>query len=158
MLLSELFDGACNKVTNLIVEREQLVKQHNVLAMAYAATQKALAKNQAEMDKNHDDTRSAIKDRDMLAEALKVAPENKTAADVEAEEMRAKRQAVFLQMRQIPNVWIKPFGVATLTGLDVEEVCSILRRASKIEGVPLEHNGERGIGSMYRWVGEPITK
>lgn len=157
MSLSEQFEGACGKVAGLVAARTDLVKRHEALNTALVELQDSLAKSQAALDKNTDDTRTAIRERDMLAEALRVTPEN-VEVDTEAEEMRRKRQAVFLQMRQIPNTWIKPFGVAALTGLDVEEVCAILRRASKLDGIPLEHNGERGAGSMYRWVGEPITK
>ena len=157
MLLSELFAKACDKVTALIAQREDLAGRCESLKLALAEAQSALEMGKLALDENLNDTRLAIRERDMLSEALKVAPEI-TEMSQDAEEMRKKRQAVFLQMRQIPNTWIKPFGVATLTGIDVEEVCAILRRASKIDGVPLEHNGERGMGSMYRWLGEPITK
>ena len=151
-MLTELLEKVQAKVVELASSHSELVSKVETLREELAAVSVKLTENEAALA-------SAAKERDSIVEALKVAPEvSADSPERGIEDLRRKRQTVFLQMRQIPNVWIKPFGIAALTGLDVEEVCAILRRASKIEGIPLEHNGERGIGSMYRWVGEPIAK
>ena len=142
-MLTEQYDEACMMLDALVAGREKILETQRKIEVMLAENAEAIAK--------------ATRERDALAAAMSVAPEQKAELS-ESEAERMKKQTVFLQMRQITNTWIKPYGIAMLTGLDVEEVCAILRRACKIEGVPLEHNGERGQGSMYRWTGEPINK
>ena len=142
-MLTEQYDEACMTLDALVVGRDRILEtQHKIETL---------------LSENADAIAKVTRERDALAAAISVAPEKVQEPD-ENEIERKKKQTVFLQMRQMPSVWIKPYGIAMLTGLDVEEVCAILRRASKIEGIPLEHNGERGQGSMYRWTGEPINK
>lgn len=140
MNLQEQFEAACNTVNEVLSEREQLVA-------ALEKAQEALKDNQIQLNR-------ATRRRDELSAALSIVPKPKPVDN--DEQLMANRQAVFQAIRTIPGVWIQPMGLATLAGVDEAETASILRRAVKIKGVPLEHNGLRGRASKYRWFGDSI--
>ncbi len=146
MNLSEKFDNACALVDNLLSEREKLVGEK------VKADEVASLANMA-LTANDDAIRAAIRERDEARAALSIAPEELDTPD-HMEELRANRQKVFAHMRQLPDVWVKPEAISIMSGVESEMVSAILRRAVKISGMPLEHNGERGRGSAYRWIGE----
>jgi hypothetical protein len=140
MSLTNLFEQSCARVEYLISERERLVN--------------ALKDAQIALLENDDAIITATRKRDSLKAAFSVTPEPLQQEKDNAECLRMKRRAVFSKIQDMPNVWIKPFGIAAMCSIETEEVCLILRRASKIDGIPLEHNGESGRNSMYRWVSE----
>lgn len=146
MNLSEKFDNACSLVDNLLSERGKLVEEKAKADDVANQANKALCAND-------DALRIAICERDEARAALSIAPEEFDTPD-HMEELRANRQKVFAHMRQMPDIWVKPEAISIMSGVESEMVSAILRRAVKISGMPLEHNGERGRGSAYRWVGE----
>lgn len=62
------------------------------------------------------------------------------------------REAVFSALRRLPNTWLAPLAISIISGVDEKVTGQILREVSKIELIPLKHNGMRGRGSKYTWV------
>ena len=142
MNLSEQFENACALVDTLLSERQQLLEAKIKADEVATQANKALVDNDAAI-------RVAVRGRDETSAALSIAPE---LSPNHIEELKINRQKVFAQMRLMPDVFVKPELISIMTGIESNEVSSILRRASKIEGFPLKHNGDRGRGSQYMWV------
>ena len=135
MNLQEKFNQACKKVDEILAQREQLVS--------------ALAEAQKNLDENNHQLRKATRERDETSAMLSVVPS--TPRKDPNETAMQEKQAVFAALRQMPNTWIMPQGLAVLAGVEDATVAAILRRAAGLAGIPVEHNGKRGRASMYRW-------
>jgi len=136
MNLQERFDQAKKRVEEVNEERELL--------------EATLAAAQNNLDNNTMQLRRAIRERDETSAALSVAPPPRKVHA--SEEAMLDKQRVFAAIRQVPNMWIMPAGLAVMSGVDDDVTAAILRRAAKLDGIPVEHNGRRGRASMYRWV------
>ena len=140
MLLNELLNDTCARIAKLSDIRAELIG--------------VVTKTQEALKNNEYDLTAAIHERDSLLAAKSIVPESIPRIKNDCEELRQKRRTIFAQFQEMPGVWIKPFGIAVMSEMETKDVCVILRRAAKIEGIPLEHNGKVGYDSMYRWVGE----
>ncbi len=136
MNLTEQFDNARSVADKLIEERKELIG-------AKLQIEKALA------DNDHAG-RKAIRNCDSLYSALSIVPAKSRI--LKGDELRKKRRAIFAKIQKIPNVWIMPFGIALMSEVNSNDVCSILRRAAEMDEIPVEHNGKCGRASKYRWV------
>lgn len=132
MTPKEKFDAACKIVDQVIAERKHL---KSVLAVA---------------------ENDLVKNSDKLEPAKRVRDELEPVAKSVVSNMSEIRQAVFAQFCKMPNIWIPPHGVAILSGVNEKTTAAILRDAAKLDGMPVEHNGQRGRGSKYRWLGEKL--
>lgn len=140
MNLHEKLDQAMTNIDNILSERQRLFERMREI--------------QEKLDRNSSDLNTAVKERDELKAMTSVVPPPRKS-ERKSQHMEEK-QAVFAAIRKIPNTWIAPQGLSVLAEVDGEITAAILRRASSIEGIPVEHNGRHGRASMYRWVGNEI--
>lgn len=136
--LNQQYEDACSEVNRILGERDELI------------TAVTTAKNN--LQRNLDSFDSALRKRNELHAMLSVIPS--TPSKSEQEQLMEDRREVFKAFRQIKGNWIAPQGLSIITGIDSDVVSAILLRASKLDAVPVEHNGKRGRASMYRWVGK----
>lgn len=140
MDLKEQFDAACSVVNKVLEERKVLIAD--------------LENVKAELALNDEYIKQAIRIRDEHQAMFSLAPV--APATPSAAQLMEDRQKVFAAFRQIHDAWIQPNGLAVLSGVDEATTASILRRASKLDGMPVEHNNRRGRASKYRWLGQKL--
>lgn len=141
MDLKEQFDAACDIVNKVLEERK-------VLLAELENAQSALALNEGELNR-------AIRIRDEHQAMISVVPPAPKVAPPSVQLME-DRQKVFATFRHIRNTWIAPNGIAVMAGVDEATTAAILRRAAKLDGMPVEHNGRKGRASKYRWLGKEL--
>lgn len=142
MELQKKFDDACKLVDTLFIRQERL-KEELELAQNKLNTNTNLL-NQA--------VRSREEVRAMMSVAPPIPDTPKLSAPVDG--TPEDKQAVFQTIRKFANTWVAPRDLSVLSGIDEGVTAAILRRVSKIPGIPIEHNGQRGLASQYRWIGE----
>lgn len=140
MDLKEQFDAACSVVNKVLEERKVLIAD-------IENAQSALVLNDGELKR-------ATRIRDEHQAMFSIAPVD--PATPAAAQLMEDRQKVFAAFRQIRDAWIQPNGLAVLSGVDEATTAAILRRASKLDGMPVEHNDRRGRASKYRWLGQKL--
>jgi hypothetical protein len=143
MNLQEKFNQACAAVSYVLERREKLVD--------------ALDKANLDLEENSRHLQRVIKQRDELHAMMSVVPVE-SSAEAKAKRVRnahlmEDKQSVFAEIRKIPDKWIAPQGLAILSQVEESTTAAILRRASKLDGIPVEHNGKYGRASKYRWTG-----
>ena len=144
MNLQEKFNQACGAVAFILNQREELIK--------------VVAKANQNLEQNSRQLQNATGVRNELHTMMGVVPADSTAETnakrVKNVHLMEDRQSVFAKFREIPDTWIAPQGLAILSSVEEDVTAAILRRASKLDGVPVEHNGKRGRASMYRWTSQ----
>ena len=137
---------------NLEKQLEDARKKVDDLYKEYQTASKLRDLVTKEADDAFDNHAKAVKERDNIKSMLGVVPPPQKIESDEDKINKENKQAVLNVFRNMPNVWIMPNGLAALSGVDDITTATILRRLSKIDGIPIKHNGKRGLASKYCWV------
>lgn len=136
MDLQKQFDEACSIVGDLIIRREELIA--------------SVTEAQQNLQENSVQLQQAMNKRDEIRSMMSVVPSKPAKAS--EDDIMEDRRAVFSALRKIKDTWVAPQAISILSGVESDIASSILLRVSKMDEIPIEHNGKRGRASMYRWV------